>query len=75
MTPAHAQTPTPTTARHAQAEHRRLRLQANALLDTATLRRLRLQTGYSTRRFARALGVSASTVVAWRKAPTTTSCH
>ncbi|MDQ3677381.1 MAG: helix-turn-helix transcriptional regulator [Actinomycetota bacterium] len=64
MTPANAQTPTPTptTPRHAQAEHRRLRLQANALLDTATLRRLRLQAGYSTRRFARALGVSASTI-------------
>jgi len=64
MTPANAQTPTPTptTPRHAQAEHRRLRLQANARLDTATLRRLRLQAGYSTRRFARALGVSASTI-------------
>ena len=52
----------PTARRQAQAEHRRLRQQADALLDTATLRRLRLQAGYSTRRFARALGVSASTI-------------
>jgi transcriptional regulator with XRE-family HTH domain len=60
MTPAKA--PPPTPARQAQAELRRQRLQAGALLDTAMLRRLRLQAGYSTRRFARALGVSASTI-------------
>ena len=60
MTPA--TTPSPTPPREVQAEQRRLRQQADALLDTATLRRLRLQAGYSTRRFARALGVSASTV-------------
>ena len=35
---------------------------ADGLLDAAAIRRLRLQAGYSTRRFARALGVSASTV-------------
>jgi len=35
---------------------------ADALLDAAAIRRLRLQAGYSTRRFARALGVSASTI-------------
>lgn len=55
-------TPSPTPRRQVQAERRRLRQQADALLDTVTLRRLRLQAGYSTRRFARALGVSASTV-------------
>lgn len=32
------------------------------LLDAAKIRRLRLQAGYSSRRFARALGVSASTI-------------
>ena len=60
MTPP--KTPSPTPRRQVQAERRRLRQQAAALLDPATLRRLRLQAGYSTRRFARALGVSASTV-------------
>lgn len=40
-------------------EQRRL---GGALLDAAAIRRLRLQAGYSTRRFARALGVSASTI-------------
>lgn len=60
MTPT--KTPSPTPPRQLQAELRRLRQQADALLDTATLRRLRLQAGYSTRRFARALGVSTSTV-------------
>lgn len=60
MTTAKAQSPTP--ARQVRAGLRRLRLQADAVLDTATLRRLRLQAGYSTRRLARALGVSASTV-------------
>ena len=60
MTPP--KTPSPTQRRQVQAEQRRLSQQADALLDTTTLRRLRLQAGYSTRRFARALGVSASTV-------------
>lgn len=60
MTPT--RTPSPTPQRQVQAERRRLRQQADALLDTAMLRRLRLQAGYSTRRLARALGVSASTV-------------
>jgi len=36
--------------------------ETGGLLDAAAIRRLRLQAGYSTRRFARALGVSASTV-------------
>lgn len=35
---------------------------AGTLLDAAEIRRLRLQAGYSSRRFARALGVSASTI-------------
>jgi transcriptional regulator with XRE-family HTH domain len=60
MTPP--KTPRPTPPHEVQAERRRLREQAGSLLDTVTLRRLRLQAGYSTRRFARALGVSASTV-------------
>lgn len=38
------------------------RRQASPLLDATAIRRLRLQAGYSTRRFARALGVSASAV-------------
>jgi transcriptional regulator with XRE-family HTH domain len=57
--PTTPRTPPP---RQVKAERRRLRQQAGAVLDTAALRRLRLQAGYSTRRFARALGVSASTV-------------
>lgn len=59
MTPAK---PVSAAEAHRLAAVDRQRGLADALLDAAAIRRLRLQAGYSTRRFARALGVSASTI-------------
>lgn len=60
MTPA--KPVSPAEAHRLQAAVDKQRRQAGALLDAAAIRRLRLQAGYSTRRFARALGVSASSI-------------
>lgn len=59
MTPARPASPG--KAHRSQATAGKQRQRPEALLDAAAIRRLRLQAGYSTRRFASALGVSAST--------------